>query len=42
MRDSGQFTSESLVWKAGMTEWAKADTVDEMKSVFLEMPPIPN
>lgn len=38
----GQFTGASLVWKAGMAEWAKADTVDELKDVLSNsMPPIP-
>lgn len=41
MAGAGQFTSESLVWKAGMAEWAKAGTVDELKSMFTVMPPIP-
>ena len=36
---AGQFTAASLVWKAGMDEWAKAETVDELKSVFAEVPP---
>ena len=29
------------VWKNGMAEWAKAETVDELKSMFTVMPPIP-
>lgn len=38
----GQLTADSLVWKAGMTEWAKAGTVDELKNIFANvMPPIP-
>lgn len=40
MATSGQFTSNSLVWKTGMAQWAKAGTVDELKSLF-DMPPIP-
>ena len=41
MATAGQFTGSSLVWKAGMSEWAKADTVDELKGMFITMPPIP-
>lgn len=41
MVTTGQFSSESLVWKAGMSEWVKAGTVDELKSMFTTMPPIP-
>ena len=37
----GQFTANSLVWKAGMSEWAKAETVDELKTVLAVIPPIP-
>ncbi|MEZ7604480.1 SPFH domain-containing protein [Streptococcus parasanguinis] len=36
---SGQLLSSSLVWKPGMTEWRKADSVDELKDLF--MPPVP-
>lgn len=36
-----QVTSESLVWKNGMAEWVKAGTIDELKSMFVVMPPIP-
>lgn len=38
---TGQFTSESLVWKAGMSEWVKAGIVDDIKRLFPDMPPIP-
>ncbi len=42
MAISGQFTKDSLVWKAGMSEWAKADTVEELRGVLANaMPPIP-
>lgn len=41
MTATGQFSSESLVWKSGMSEWVKAETVDELKSIFAVMPPIP-
>lgn len=36
---AGQFAAASLVWKAGMANWVKAETVDELKAVFAEVPP---
>lgn len=36
---AGQFAAASLVWKAGMANWVKAETVDELKAVFAEIPP---
>lgn len=41
MATTGQFNADSLVWKNGMSEWAKAGTIDELKSLFVVMPPIP-
>ena len=41
MAVANQFTSDSLVWKNGMAEWVKAGTVDELKTMFVVMPPIP-
>ena len=42
MATSGQLTKSSLVWKAGMTEWAKAESVDELKEMLANvMPPVP-
>jgi hypothetical protein len=42
MATAGQFTADSLVWKNGMPQWAKAGTVDELKNLFAgSMPPIP-
>lgn len=39
---AGQFAASSLVWKTGMTEWAKAESVAELKNVLTNvMPPIP-
>lgn len=39
---AGQLSSNSLVWKAGMSEWVRAESVDELKSLFnTTMPPIP-
>ena len=43
MAATGRFTSESLVWKAGMQQWQKAGTIDELKEVLANiMPPIPS
>ena len=43
MAVAGQFAASSLVWKQGMAEWAKAETVEELKPVISNaMPPIPN
>lgn len=39
MAAAGQFTKESLVWKAGMEGWAKADTVPELQGLFPPVPP---
>lgn len=41
MISGGQLTADSLVWKNGMAEWAKAGTVDELKGLFTVMPPVP-
>lgn len=42
MATAGQLTTDSLVWKNGMAQWAKAGTVDELKNLFANaMPPIP-
>ncbi len=42
MVTAGQFTADSLVWKNGMSQWAKAGTVDELKNLFANnIPPIP-
>ncbi len=41
MATAGQFTADSLVWKNGMAQWAKAGTVEELKNLFANaMPPI--
>lgn len=42
MAVSGQLTANDLVWKNGMEEWQKAAIVDELKSLFNTIPPIPN
>ena len=42
MASAGQFTADSLVWKAGMTQWQKAGTIDELQEVIANiMPPVP-
>lgn len=42
MSFSGQFSGDSLVWTKGMSEWVKANTVDELKQILVnDMPPIP-
>lgn len=41
MTAAGQLSAKSLVWKPGMSEWVKAETVDELKPMFAVMPPIP-
>lgn len=42
MATARQLTVDSLVWKSGMEQWAKAGTVDELKSLFTNvMPPVP-
>ncbi len=41
MAVAGQLTADSLVWKNGMEQWSKAGTVDDLKSLFSTIPPIP-
>ena len=41
MAAAGQLNADSLVWKAGMNQWAKAGTIDELKHLFAAIPPIP-
>jgi membrane protease subunit (stomatin/prohibitin family) len=46
MKNSGTFTSEQLVWQAGMENWTKASEVQALKSMFdidkgITPPPIP-
>ena len=39
---TGQLAADSLVWKTGMAQWARAGMVDELKELFENvMPPIP-
>lgn len=37
----GQLLKESLVWTNGMSAWTKVGEIDELKTLFSEMPPIP-
>ena len=42
MVTTGQLTTDSLVWKNGMAQWAKAETIDELSKLFInKIPPIP-
>jgi membrane protease subunit (stomatin/prohibitin family) len=36
---SGQLRRDSLVWKAGMAQWAAAESVAELAPLFASMPP---
>ena len=38
---AGQFQKGSLVWTNGMSQWVRADSIDELKRIFEPMPPIP-
>lgn len=42
MASVGRFNADSLVWKAGMAEWAKAEAVNELKAVLMNIPPVPS
>lgn len=41
MASVGQFNANSLVWRAGMPQWVKAETVDELKAVLTSIPSVP-
>ena len=41
MAIAGLFVASTLVWKEGMNDWVPADCIDELKTVFSEMPPVP-
>ena len=38
MAMTGMILAGSLVWKEGMSSWLKADSIDELKSVFMNPP----
>lgn len=39
MKQTGQLTPQTMVWKQGMAQWAAAGTVAELASVFQATPP---
>lgn len=39
MAQTGQLAKNSLVWKAGMSGWAQAETIDELSDIFSSIPP---
>ena len=42
MVPTGQLIASTLVWKAGLPAWVRADSVEDLKSLFGNgMPPIP-
>lgn len=36
-----RFSPNSLVWKQGMAEWVKAESVEEIKDIFIVIPQVP-
>ena len=42
MTNNKSFTKNSLVWKKGMPDWVMAGSVDELKNLFNDVPPIPS
>ncbi|MBF1085937.1 DUF4339 domain-containing protein, partial [Solobacterium sp.] len=41
MLGDGKLCKETLLWTEGMNEWAKAEDIADIKSLFIQMPPIP-
>lgn len=41
MVTTGSLTQNSLVWKAGMPQWTKAGKMDEVRDLFIVIPPVP-
>ena len=42
MATLGSFQPNTFVWKTGMSEWVRADSIEELKDLFNNgMPPIP-
>ena len=39
MAANGQFSASTLVWRAGMAEWTRADAVAELQGLFPPTPP---
>jgi len=42
MKQNGQLSKDTLVWKQGMESWEKAGNIKELQSLFVDIPPIPN
>lgn len=43
MVTQGSLTRDTLVWKQGMQNWAKAESIEDLKNLFANvMPPIPD
>ena len=42
MKLNGQLSKDTLVWKQGMESWEKAGNIEELQSLFVDIPPIPN
>ncbi len=40
--ENGTLKKDSLVWKNGMSEWKKAEEVEEINKLFPNIPPLPN
>ena len=38
----GQLLKTTLLWTNGLTNWQEAQTIDGIKELFLDIPPIPN
>ena len=39
--ETGQVSQETMVWKTGMADWAKASSIAEFASVLSSIPPPP-
>ena len=42
MKQNGQLSKDTLVWKQGMESWDKAGNIEDLQSLFVDIPPIPN
>ncbi len=38
---NGQLTKDTLVWKQGMANWQNAEEMEDLKQLFVNIPPIP-
>ncbi len=41
MANGGNLSEDSLIWKNGMEQWKNAGRIEELKSIFPKIPPIP-